>query len=204
MPSLAAATQQAPAVPLPVAASEDVTQVLEQWNAGDFEALERLMPLVYADLRRLAQRYLDSESPGHTLPATAIVHELYVQLTHQKRACWQNRTQFFAVAATMIRRILVTHARHKHTAKRGGGVVVLALEEALQVPNSDGPEILALDDALETLAEISPRQSRIVEMRFFGGLKIEETAAILGISTATVKLDWKMAKAWLYRELSAE
>jgi len=186
----------------PPPAPENVTRLLRDWSAGDLDALERLVPLVYDDLRRLAQSYLERESRGHTLQATAVVHELYVSLVKQKRIRWQNRGQFFAVAATLMRRLLVSHARKKRSAKRGGGALALGLDEALGVPEGQEPDLLALDEALWALAEFAPRQGRIVEMRFFGGLNVEETAAVLGISPATVKLDWSLAKAWLFRELS--
>jgi len=179
---------------------EDVTRLLLEWSSGGLDALERLVPLVYDDLRRLAQSCLQRESPGHTLQATEVVHEIYVRLAKHKRICWQNRAQFFAVAATLIRRVLVSHARKKRSAKRGGGAVVLALDEALGVPDRREPD-LALDEALEALAKVAPRQSRIVEMRYFGGLTVDETAVVLGVSPATVKLDWSLAKAWLHREL---
>ena len=182
--------------------TNDITALLHDWSAGDAGGLDRLAPLVDSDLRRLAQRYLGRESPGHTLQATAVVNELYLRLLDQKRIRWQNREQFLAVAATLMRRVLVSHARQKHAAKRGGGAVVLALEEGLGVSETKNPDLVALDGALEELAKLSLRQSRIVEMRFFGGLTIHETASVLGVSPATVKLDWNLAKAWLFRELS--
>ncbi len=185
----------------PVLPAGEVTALLEDWSAGDPRALDRLVPLVYTDLRRLAESYLGRESPGHTLQATAVVNELYLRLLDQTRIRWQNREQFLAVAATLMRRVLVNHARGRGAAKRGGNAVVLALDDALGIPEARHPEIVALDGALEALAAFAPRQSRIVEMRFFGGLTIDETATVLGISPATVKLDWSLAKAWLFREL---
>lgn len=179
----------------------DITRLLLDWSSGDLDALERLVPLVYDDLRRLAQSYFERESPGHTLQATAVVHELYVSLLKQERVRWQNRAQFFAVAATLMRRLLVSHARRKRSAKRGGRVVALGLDEALGVPEGQEPDLVALDEALAVLAGFAPRQGRIVEMRFFGGLTVDETAAVLGVSPGTVKLDWSLAKAWLFREL---
>jgi RNA polymerase sigma factor (TIGR02999 family) len=190
---------RSPEVSAPAA---DVTALLEEWSAGDPRALDRLVPLVYGDLRRLAQSYFGRESSGHTLQATAVVNELYLCLLEQKRVQWQNRGQFLAVAATLMRRILVDHARKRQSAKRGGEAIVLALDESLGVPASGNPDLVALDDALEALSALSPRQGRIVEMRFFGGLTIEETAAVLGVSPATVKLDWSLARAWLFRELN--
>ncbi len=180
----------------------DITSLLFDWSAGDPDALDRLVPLVDGDLRRLAQSYLRRESTGHTLQATAVVNELYLRLLDQKRIRWQNRGQFLAVAATLMRRVLVSHARKRRAAKRGGDAADLALDDALGVSEARHPEIVALDDALQILAEFAPRQSRIVEMRFFGGLTIGETAAVLEVSPATVKLDWSLAKAWLLRELS--
>ncbi len=182
----------------------DITSLLHDWSDGDPRALDRLVPLVDRDLRRLAQSHLARESPGHTLQATAVVNELYLLLLDQKRICWQNRGQFLAIAATLMRRILVNHARKKQAAKRGGQAVVLALDEALGIPEDKRPELVALDHALDALARFAPRQSRIVELRFFGGLTIEETASVLGISPATVRLDWTLAKAWLFRELNRD
>ncbi len=179
-----------------------VTALLHDWSAGDPGALDRLVPLVYQDLRRLAESYFGRESPGHTLQATAVVNELYLRLLDQKRIRWQNRGQFLAVAATLMRRVLVSHARRSRARKRGGGATVLALDDALGIPKTEHPELVALDGALEALSEFAPRQSRIVEMRFFGGLTVGETASVLGVSPATVKLDWSLAKAWLFRELS--
>jgi RNA polymerase sigma factor (TIGR02999 family) len=199
---IASATGATRAAAHPPPPREDLTRLLLDWSSGDPDALERLVPLVYDDLRRLAQSYLERERPGHTLQATAVVHELYVGLAKQKRIRWQNRAQFFAVAATLMRRLLVSHARKKRSAKRGGGAVALALDEALNVPEGREPDLLALDEALQVLAEFAPRQSRIVEMRFFGGLTVDETAAVLDVSPATVKLDWSLAKAWLFRELN--
>jgi RNA polymerase sigma factor (TIGR02999 family) len=185
--------------------THDLTRLLDAWSHGAPGALDRLMPLIYDDLRRIAQSSFDHESAGNTLQATAIVHELYVQLLAQDRIHWSNRQQFFAVAATMIRRILVSHARKCHASKRGGGAVVLELDEAVEVAADGRPlNLVALEDALTALAEFAPRQSQIIELRFFGGLTIEETAAALEVSPATVSLDWNLARAWLFRELSEE
>ncbi len=180
----------------------DVTQLLLKWSDGDREALDQLMPLVYTELRRLADRYLRRERPGHTLQATALVHEAYVQLVDQRNVRWQNRAHFFGVAANLMRQILVQYARSHHAAKRGGSGYKLSLDEAAGVSKEPDVDLVALDDALNTLAAIDPQQSRIVELRFFGGLTIEETAQVLGISPATVKREWTVAKAWLHSEIS--
>ncbi len=180
----------------------DVTQLLVNWSNGDREALERLTPLVYSELRRLASRYLRRERQGHTLQSTALVHEAYLRLIDQRHVHWQNRAHFFGIAAQLIRRILVDHARSHHAQKRGSDVCKLSLDEAVATAEKRDLNLVALDDALDTLARIDEQQSRIVELRFFTGLSIEETAEVLGISPATVKRDWAAAKAWLYREIS--
>jgi RNA polymerase sigma factor (TIGR02999 family) len=178
-----------------------VTQLLLEWRQGDQQALDQLMPLVYDELRQLASRQLRRERPGHTLQTTALVHEAYLRLIDQN-VSWQNRTHFFGIAAQMMRRILVDHARHHHYAKRGGGAPKLSLDEALDLPAERAAELVALDEALTSLATLYPRQSQIVELRYFGGLTIEETAEVLGIGTTTVIREWSLAKAWLYRELA--
>jgi RNA polymerase sigma factor (TIGR02999 family) len=180
----------------------DVTRLLVNWTNGDKKALEALMPLVYGELHRLAKRYLRRERSDHTLQSTALVHEAYLRMVDQKGMQWQNRAHFFAVAAQMIRRILVDHARTHKAEKRGGGTPKLALDEAIGVPQRRDLNLVALDDAINTLTGMDPQQGRIVELRFFGGLSIEETAEVLSISPATVKRDWAVAKAWLYRDLS--
>src|SRR3954466_1992436 len=180
----------------------DVTKLLVNWTNGDKKALEALMPLVYGELHRLARRYLRRERSDHTLQSTALVHEAYMRMVDQKGVQWQNRAHFFAVAAQIIRRILVDHARTHNAEKRGGGACKLALDEAIGVSQKRDLNLVALDDAINGLAEMDPQQGRIVELRFFGGLSIEETAEVLGISPATVKRDWAVAKAWLYRDLS--
>lgn len=182
--------------------SSDVTQLLRSWRDGNKQALDELLPLVYSELRGLAERALRHERPGHTLQSTALVHEAYLRLVQQENAEWQNRAHFFAMAARMIRRILVDHARARHAAKRGSGMPKLALDEALGVAEKNDWEVLALDDALNRLAEMDEQQAQVVELRFFAGLTVEETAEALGISTATVKRDWATAKAWLFREIS--
>jgi RNA polymerase sigma factor (TIGR02999 family) len=176
--------------------------LLIQWSKGDSAALEALVPLVYDELRRLAQLYLSREKPGHTLSSTALVHEAYLRLVKQKDVTWQNRAHFFGVAARMMRRILVDHARRHGYAKRGGGAVTLALDETMAPAPQREVGLVALDDALDTLAKLDERQSRMVELRFFGGLSIEETSEVLGVSAPTVKREWASARAWLFREIS--
>ena len=182
----------------------DVTTLLLAWNSGDREALDRLMPLIYNELRRLARRYMRSENPGHSLQATALVNDLYVRLIDQKRVNWQNRAHFFGAAAQIIRRLLVDHARARHRLKRGGGALKVELNEALSASQPIQMDLIALDDALHRLAVMEPQQSRIIELRFFGGLSTEETAEALNISPATVKRDWAFARAWLYREMTSK
>jgi RNA polymerase sigma factor (TIGR02999 family) len=185
-----------------VTEQHDVTRLLVNWSNGDRQALEALLPLVYDELRLLAGRYLRRERVGHTLQSTALVHEAYLRLIDQRNVQWQNRAHFFAVAAQMIRRILVDHARKTQSEKRGGQAPRLSLDEAMAVAQDRDVDLVALDDALNGLAEIDEQQARIVELRFFGGLSIEETAEVLKISPATVKRDWVMAKSWLYREMT--
>jgi len=178
-----------------------VTQLLVQWSAGDERALESLLPIIYDNLHRLARSYLRRERPDHTLQATALVNEAYLRLVDQKKICWQNRAQFFGVAAQLMRRILVDHARAQRADKRGGDGIKLSLTAADRIARWRNVDLIALDDALKTLAEIDPQQGRIVELKFFGGLTIEETSEVLGISHATVERDWSMARAWLKREI---
>jgi RNA polymerase sigma factor (TIGR02999 family) len=180
----------------------DVTQLLQAWSDGDGHALERLMPLVYEELHRLAKRYMAREQPGQTLQVTALVNEAYLRLTDWKKVHWQNRAHFFGVSAQLMRRILVDFARSRHYAKRGGGAPALSLEEAAVVSQEKDADLVALDDALNALAAIDPRQSQVVELRFFGGLSVEETAEVLKISLRTVKREWSLAQAWLYREIN--
>jgi RNA polymerase sigma-70 factor (ECF subfamily) len=179
----------------------DVTQILQGLRHGDPDAPGRLMPFVYDELRRLADHYLRQERPNHTLQPTALVHEAYLRLIDQTRVDWQNRAHFFGVAAQLMRRILVDHARRHRASKRGGYEQKVTLDEALDYSQPRDVDLLALDDALNALAEFDERQSRIVELRFFGGLTIEETAEALGVSPATVKVDWSMAKAWLRQQI---
>ena len=185
-------------------APQNVTQLLIGWSKGDKEALDRLVPLVYDELRRQAARYLRHERVGHTLQTTALIHEAYLRLVDQKNVHWQNRAHFFGIAAQLMRRILVDHARTRKRAKRGGSDVRVSLSEATLEAKGKDLDIVALDEALERLAEIDVQQSRIVELRFFSGLTVEETAEVLSISTATVKRDWSIAKAWLHREITRE
>jgi RNA polymerase sigma factor (TIGR02999 family) len=185
-------------------APQNVTQLLIGWSKGDKEALDALLPLVYDELRRQAARYLRHERVGHTLQTTALIHEAYLKLVDQKNVHWQNRAHFFGIAARLMRRILVDHARTKKRAKRGGSDIRVSFNEANAMAPSKDLDIVALDEALERLAEIDEQQSRIVELKFFSGLTVEETAEVLGISPATVKRDWSMAKAWLHREISDE
>lgn len=182
--------------------NEGVTQLLMDWGKGDQAALDKLMPMVYSELRRLATNYLRRERQGHTLQPTALVNEAYLKLIDQKNARWQNRAQFFGVAAQLMRRILVDHAREHQAAKRGGvdqqRLSITAVEGLARAPQID---LLALNEALEELATLDPQQERIVELKFFGGLSIDETAEVMGIGHATVERDWKMARAWLRRKL---
>jgi RNA polymerase sigma factor (TIGR02999 family) len=179
-----------------------VTQLLLDWNRGDSEALDKLIPIVYAELHLRAARYLRRERPGHTLQTTALIHEAYLRLVEQRQVRWQNRAHFFAIAAHLMRRILVDHARGRDAAKRGGADIRVTLDDALAASAGRDVNLIALDEALTRLAEIDARQSRVVELRYFSGLSIEETAEVLDVSPATVKLDWSMAKAWLRREMS--
>lgn len=182
-------------------ATPDVTRLLVSWSEGDKAALDQLAPLVYDELRQLADRHLRRERPGHTLQSTALVHEAYLRLIDQRNVHWQNRAHFFGVAAQMIRRILVDHARAHQAAKRGAGAAKLALDEALDAGRERDLDLVALDDALQDLSRLDPQQSRIIELRFFAGLSIEETAEVMEISPATVKREWSSARAWLFREL---
>jgi RNA polymerase sigma-70 factor (ECF subfamily) len=181
----------------------DVSGLLRAWSEGDRGALDRLTPIVYDELHRLARRYMKGERPGHSLQATALVNEAYMRLVDYKGMQWQNRAHFFAVSAQLMRRILVERAR-RHNLKRGGGVPHVSLEETAMVGGDRDPELVALDDAMEVLARLDPRKVQVVEMRFFGGLSVEETAEVLKVSAVTVMRDWSTAKAWLYRELAAE
>ncbi len=189
------------------ASPSDVTQLLVAWGAGDPTAGERLLPAVYAELRRQAARAMRREGSEHTLQATALVHEAYLRLVDQHHVVWRNRAHFFGVAAQLMRRILVDHARSRHAAKRGGGMQQLALGDADAAASpaaDDGVDVISLHEALERLAALDPAQARLVELRYFGGLNIDETAQALDISPATVKREWATARAWLRRELAAQ
>ena len=180
----------------------DVTRLLIEWRNGDRESLDRLMPLVYQELRAIAGRFLRRERSEHTLQSTALVHEAFLRLVDQTRTDWRSRAHFFGVAATIIRNILVDHARARQASKRGGAMPLLSLDEALDSPHSRDVELIAVDDALLSLSRFDPQQARIVELRFFAGLSIEETAEVLGISASTVKRDWILAKTWIFHTLS--
>lgn len=182
--------------------SAPVTQLLRAWNGGDEAARDRLVPLVYGQLHRLARAQLRRERSGHTLQPTALVHEAYLRLKDHRALQWQSRTHFFAIAATTMRRILVSHARKRRAAKRGDGGTAITLCEEHAAAEARSVDLLALDAALTALEKIDPRQCRVVELRYFAGLTIEETAEALGISPATVKLDWSLARAWLFRQMS--
>jgi RNA polymerase sigma factor (TIGR02999 family) len=181
---------------------EGITQLLIDWGHGDQAALEKLMPLVYSELRRLATNYLRRERTGHTLQPTALVNEAYLKLVNQQNAKWQNRAQFFAISAQLMRRILVDHARRRQAVKRGGSEQQrLSITTAEDLATQPAIDLLALNEALDELAKMDPQQSRIVELKFFGGLSIDETAEVLGIGHATVEREWKSARAWLRRQL---
>ena len=184
------------------AAPNEITQLLVDWSNGRQEALADLLPVVYGELRRAARRSLRRERPNHTLSATALVNEVYLQLVDLTAVQWQNRAHFFGIAAKVMRQILVQHARRHQTAKRGGGQYLLALDEAALVQTERPVDLVALDEALSNLADRDARKGRIVELRFFGGLSTEETAEVLGMSPRTVKREWRLAKAWLYHELT--
>jgi RNA polymerase sigma factor (TIGR02999 family) len=177
---------------------KEVTRLLVDWSDGDEAALERLMPLVYDELRRLARHYMRRERPGHTIQPTALVNEAYLRLVEQKNVLWQNRAHFYGIAAHIMRRILVDHARTRLRAKRGGGALRVSLVEAAARAEERTADVLAIDEALEALAKVDPRKARVIELRYFGGLSVEETAEVLKVSRSTVMHDWNMAKAWLY------
>ncbi len=179
----------------------DVSMLLRAWSDGDQRALEQLTPVVYRELHRLARRYMTRERPGHSLQATALVNEAYLRLVDYKRMQWQDRAHFFAVSAQLMRRILVDHAR-RHNLKRGGGAQRISFEHALAVSGEPPTDFVALDEAINALSRIDSRKAQVVEMRFFGGLSVEETAEVLKVSTITVMRDWGTARSWLYRELT--
>lgn len=180
---------------------EEVSRLLRAWSEGDAAALEKLTPIVYQELRRLARRYMGAERPGHSLQTTALVNEAYLRLVDYKRMQWQDRAHFFAVSAQLMRRILVEHARRRNL-KRGRGLARVSLEQAAACGGARARDLVALDDAMDELGRLDPRKVQVVEMRFFGGLSVEETAEVLRVSPVTVMRDWNTARAWLYRELA--
>ncbi|MCI0488297.1 MAG: sigma-70 family RNA polymerase sigma factor [Blastocatellia bacterium] len=184
--------------------SGHVTRLLNDWSDGDSTALDELMPILYDELRSLAAHYLRRERADHTLQPTALVHEAYFRLVDQNDVHWQNRAHFFGVTAQMMRRVLIDHAKSHRRAKRGGGIIKVDLDQAAGLSAEQVSEALALDDVLDALARIDPRKGKIVELRYFGGLSVEETAEVLGISPTTVMRDWALAKAWLYNEIKGE
>jgi len=186
---------------MPTSSAQHVTRLLQAWGQGEDAALEELLPLVQQELRRLARRYMFGERPGHTLQATALVNEAYLRLVNSRQVNWQNRAHFFAISAQLMRRILVDYARARGYQKRGGGVPKVTLDEAWMGPQEKGHDLVALDDALNTLAGVDPRKSKVIELRYFGGLNVEETAEVLKVSPDTVMRDLRLAKAWLAREM---
>ena len=189
---------------IPPSSQQEVTRLLADWSGGDAGALERLIPLVQPELHRLAHHYMSREAFGHTLQTTALLNEAYLHLVDDPKRNWQNRTHFVAAAAQLMRRIMVDHARERRALKRGGGAVKVELDDAALVTERRSEELLALDEALEKLAALDPRKTQIVELRYFGGLTVEETAGFLQLSQRMVEREWMMAKAWLYRALSGE
>jgi len=185
-----------------VGEESSITALLAEWSRGDTDALHRLTPLVYEELRRLASHYLRQEGPGHTLQTTALVHEAYLRMVNQDAVDWQGRSHFLGIAARLIRQILVDHARKRHAGRRDSGGPLISFDESIASPGGGQLDLVRLDDALTSLAAIDERQSRIVELRFFGGLSIEEAAQLIGISPRTVKREWAIARTWLFRELS--
>ncbi len=183
---------------------QEITQLLIAWGHGEQAALDKLLPLVYDELCRIARRCMGRELPGHTLQTTALVNAAYLRLIDVDQVQWQNRAHFFAISSQLMRRILVDFARSHYNLKRGGDVPKMSLDEALVVTQERGADLVALDDALTALAALDPRQSRVVEMHFFGGLSVEEIAEVLQVSVATVRRDWRLAKAWLHREMSRQ
>jgi RNA polymerase sigma-70 factor (ECF subfamily) len=185
-----------------ISSEPDVTELLLEWRRGERDALDRLTPLVYDELRRLAHRYMRNERGGHTLETTALVNEAYLRLANQRRVEWQDRAHFFAVTAQVMRHVLIDHARRRHYAKRGGAEAQqVPLEEAHAMSNERAAELVALDEALDKLAQLDPRKARVVDLRYFGGLSLEETADVLEVSVMTVRRDWRAARAWLYKEV---
>lgn len=182
----------------------EITQLLLDWRGGSERAFEELLPLVYGELRRIARNYMRRQNPGHTLQTTALVNEAYMRLVDSNRVNWQDRNHFFAVSAQLMRRILVDFARKKNSQKRGGDHLIVTLDERVENLAETGTDLVALDEALSRLAEFSPRQSRVIELRFFAGLNEEQIAEVLDISARTVRRDWQIARAWLFRELRSD
>jgi len=187
---------------MPTLPPQEVTQLLADWSKGDKSALDKLLPLVHAELRRIARRQMSHERPGHTLQATALINEVYLKLLGQESFEWQNRAHFFAVCAQMMRRILIDHARAHTREKRGGGAVQVSLDKAVVIASEQAEHLLALDEALRSLENLDAQKAKIVELRYFGGLSLEETAEVLDISPRTVRREWQRSKAWLYRMIS--
>ena len=187
---------------MPTPSPQEVTQLLADWGKGDRSALEKLFPLVHSELRRIAQRQMSQERPGHTLQATALVNEAYLKLAGQQGFDWQNRAHFFAVCAQVMRHILIDHARAHARDKRGGGVVKVSLNDALVVAEDQASHFIALDEALRVLERLDPQKGKIVELRYFGGLSVEEAAEVMNVSPRTVRREWQRAKAWLYRMMT--
>jgi RNA polymerase sigma factor (TIGR02999 family) len=183
---------------------KSISQLLFEWREGDEKAFDRLIPLVYQELRRLARHYMRRERPGHTFQTADLVNEAYLRLVDHKGMHWQNRAHFYAVAAQAMRRILVDHARSRSSLKKGGGIQMVGFEQVATTPEKQAAELIALDEALDNLASIDPRKSKVVEMRYFGGMTVEETAEALGVSPVTVMRDWSTAKAWLLRALNSK
>jgi RNA polymerase sigma-70 factor (ECF subfamily) len=188
---------------MPLSPSENVTGLLVDWSNGDQTAYERLVPMVYAELHRLAHHYMGRERAGHTLQTTALVNEAYVRLVDQKKMRWQNRSQFFGICAELMRRILVDYARQQHYQKRGGGAQRVTLDETTHIVEGETADLVALDEALTNLAKFDSRKARVVELRFFGGLNVEETAQVMGIHPNTVIRDWSAARSWLYKAVTS-
>ena len=189
---------------MPLSPAENVTGLLIEWSNGDQTAYERLVPMVYAELHRLAHHYMNRERVDHTLQTTALVNEAYVRLVDQKRMQWQNRAQFFGICAELMRRILVDYARQQQYQKRGGGAQRVTLEETSQVTEEKTADLVALDEALTRLAKFDPRKALVVELRFFGGLNVDETAEVMGIHSNTVIRDWSAARSWLYKAVTSD
>ena len=188
----------------PVHADRDITQLLRDWGRGEASAMDRLMPVVYNELRRIARNFMRRQNPGHTLQTTALVNEAYLNLVGSSRVNWQSRTHFFAIAAQLMRRVMVDSARRKKSRKRGGEFLRVTLDDGAEIPAENNTDLVALDEALTRLAALDPRHARIVELRYFGGLTEEQIAAALGVSERTVRRDWVLARSWLFRELTQE